>query len=97
MTTSSSVDAIFRKSLERFKIGLSDHEKEDFELTTLDEVHDAIDSIQRVHGSQRKMQNMARLQGFLEGMEQYGNLIEVFLNVSMFVAFVWVSSERHYR
>jgi hypothetical protein len=90
MATPSGVDEIFRKSLERFKIGLNTHEKEDFALTTLDDVHDTIDKIQRMYGSERKMQNMARLQGFLEGMEQYGTLIEVFLNVSVFVAFVWV-------
>jgi hypothetical protein len=41
----SSVDAIFHKSLERFKIGLSSCEKEDFKLTTLNEVHDAVDMI----------------------------------------------------
>jgi hypothetical protein len=91
MATPSGVDETFRKSLERFKIGLNAREKQDFALTTLDDVHDTTDKIQRVHGSERKMQNMARLQGFLEGMEQYGTLIEVFLNVSVFVAFVWVS------
>jgi hypothetical protein len=90
MDTHTGVDEIFRRSLERFKIGLNTLEKEDFALTTLDDVHDAIDNIQKMHGSERKMQNMARLQGFLEGMEQYGSLIEVFLNVSVFVAFVWV-------
>ena len=90
MDTHTGVDEIFRRSLERFKIGLNTLEKEDFALTTLDDVHDTIDKIQRMHGSERKMQNMARLQGFLEGMEQYGTLIEVFLNVSVFVAFVWV-------
>jgi hypothetical protein len=93
MTAPSGADTIFRKSLDRFKIGLNPREKEDFELTTLDDVHNVIDNIQRLHGSERKMQNMARLQGFLEGMEQYGNLIEIFLNVSVFVAFVWVSIE----
>ncbi|CZR51266.1 uncharacterized protein PAC_01141 [Phialocephala subalpina] len=84
-------ETIFYQTLERFKIGLNDHEKEDFGLTTLDEVNDIICEIQDEHASERKMQNMTRIQTFLEGMEQYGNVIEVFLNASVFVAFVWVA------
>jgi len=33
---------------------------------------------------------MTRLMGFLEAMETYGKTIDVFVNVSNFVAFTWV-------
>jgi hypothetical protein len=90
MTNSGPPNTIFYRSLELFKIGLDDLEKEDFGLTTLDEVHEVIGKIQDEQASKRMMQNMPRIQAFLEGMEQYGAVIEVFLNVSVFVAFVWV-------
>jgi len=90
MASQGAPDTIFYKALDRFKIGLNDREKEDFELTSLDEVHTIVLKIQDAHASDHKMQNMARIQSFLEGMEQLGNVIEVFLNVSVFVAFVWV-------
>ncbi|KAE8449029.1 hypothetical protein EG329_008617 [Mollisiaceae sp. DMI_Dod_QoI] len=89
MATQDSPDTIFYKSLDRFKIGLTDREREDFELTSLDEVHTVVLEIQNEQASERKMQDMTRRQSFLEGMEQYSNVIEVFLDVSMFVAFVW--------
>lgn len=88
---------IFYSSLDRFKIGLSDREKEDFELTSLDEVHNVVLEIQKNHASERRMQNMKRIELFLEGMEQYGSVIEVFLNASLFIAFVWVSSRSYCR
>lgn len=92
MSSQTSTATIFDKSLDRFKIGLSDREKEDFALTSLGEVHDVILGIQKRHASERRMQNMARIQAFLDNMENYGKVIEVFLNVSSFIAFVWVAS-----
>ncbi|OBT70089.1 hypothetical protein VE03_00429 [Pseudogymnoascus sp. 23342-1-I1] len=80
---------IFEESRSRFLIGLTNSEKNDFKFTTLQGVHDAIDKIQDEHGSQRKMRNMTRIRGFIEAMEQYGTVIEVFLNVSDFIAFIW--------
>ena len=93
MESQGTPSTIFHRSLDRFKISLTDREKEDFELTSLDEVHSVVLQIQKEHASERKMQNMARIQAFLEGMEQYGNVIEIFLNVSVFVAFVWVGHD----
>jgi hypothetical protein len=35
------------------------------------------------------MMHMGRIRSFLEAMEQFGRMIEVFLNVNNFLAFVW--------
>lgn len=37
------------------------------------------------------MKNLTRLKEFLEAMENNSKIIEVFLNVHPFVAFIWVS------
>ncbi len=59
-------------------------------ISSLTDVHDAIREIQQKQGSDRKLQNLNRIKAFLEGMKQYEQLVKVFLNVSPFVAYVWV-------
>jgi hypothetical protein len=84
----------FQKALERFKHDhLNAAENEQFQFTDLASLKSAMKNIQDEQASNRnrKMLNMPRLRKFLEGMEQYEKLIEVFLNSSEFLPFVWVS------
>lgn len=81
----------FQRALARFKSQLSLREQEKFGVTSLEDVQDTIAQIQSAQGSKRRMRNLTRLKGFIEAMEQYGQIVEVFLNVSEFIAFVWVS------
>ena len=83
----------FQRALARFKSHLSPGEQEKFGATSLEDVQETIAQIQSAQGSKRKMRNLTRLKGFIEAMEQYGQIIEVFLNVSEFIAFVWVSMQ----
>ena len=46
-------------------------------------------SIQAEQRARKQMMHMGRIQSFLEAMEQFGKVIEVFLNVNNFLAFVW--------
>lgn len=79
----------FRTILTAFKKRLTPKEEEDFQFATLQDVHNAINRIQKEQAARYEMMNMARIQSFLEGMDQFGKVIEVFLNTSEFVAFVW--------
>lgn len=38
------------------------------------------------------MRNMARIQAFLEGMDDYRKVVEAFLNCTPFLGYVWVGS-----
>jgi hypothetical protein len=80
---------IFQMTLASFKTRLTPQEQDDFRFATLEDVRKVIDSIQNEQESLKTMMNMSRIQSFLEAMEQFGKVIEVFLNVSDFVAFVW--------
>ena len=80
----------FQRALVRFTDQLSSDEKRDFEFSTLEEVYDVIEQTQNLHGSERKMRNLTRIKSFLEAMEEYGKVIEVFLNSASLLAFVWV-------
>jgi hypothetical protein len=60
-----------------------------FTNTTYDELRNAINQIQSKQHARRELRNFARIQSFLEAMEQFGKVIEVFLNVADPLAFVW--------
>lgn len=83
-------DGAFRTVLSRFKSGLTQGEVDEFQFSKIEDVHNAIRDLQAEQGRKKKMMNLSRIQSFLEAMEQYGRVIEVFLNTTEFVAFVWV-------
>jgi hypothetical protein len=79
----------FREILSGFKKRLTQDELHDFQFATLEDVRLEMARIQDAQASRKEMMNMPRIQSFLEAMDQFGKVIEVFLNTSEFVAFVW--------
>ena len=90
---STASDSGFQRALTRFKCHLSAAEQEDFGVTSLEDVQRTIAQIQQTQGSEKRMRNLTRIKAFIEAMEQYGKVVEVFLNVSDIIAFVWVCRE----
>lgn len=80
---------LFSLYLQSFVETLTDEQKNDFEFSTLEDFQAAIVAIQNRQSSVRKMQNLARLRCFLEAMDQYGKVIDVFVNASELVCFIW--------
>jgi hypothetical protein len=76
--------------LATFKTKIDPKLASEFEMTTLPDLKRALTSVQRKHVSERRVRNMGRLSRFLDAMDQYGKVIEVFLNVTDVLAFVWV-------
>ncbi|KAM7213295.1 hypothetical protein V8F06_011306 [Rhypophila decipiens] len=62
---------------------------QDWEKTTVDHVKAVIDAIQQKHMSNKRQQYMKRLEVFVVNMESFGKVIEVFLNSTDYLAFVW--------
>lgn len=85
----TSLEDSFRTTLSSFKKRLKPKEQDDFQFATLEDVRLEIVRIQAEQASQKEMMNMPRIQSFLEAMDQFGKVIEVFLNTSEFVAFIW--------
>lgn len=86
----ATCDNQFQKALKRFTYSLSKDEVEDFQFTKLEDIHKVIDELQEEQGKRKAMRNMTRIASFLEAMEQFGMVIEVFLNSTKFLAFIWV-------
>jgi PAS domain-containing protein len=83
--------ASFFLTLGRFKANLTERERTDFQSTTLNDLHVAIQGIQDRQALERRLQGMQRLERFLEAMKEYDKVIRIFVNSSEILAFVWVS------
>ena len=83
---------IFEDALSDFKKDLSKKELEQFQCVDFKDVEETIEKIEHDQNMRKKMQNLARIKPFIEGMRQYGKIIEVFLNGSNIIAYIWVSS-----
>jgi hypothetical protein len=82
----------FERAKTRFERNLPSALAGQFSLPcTLSEVRDVVRRIQQEHGRDGKLRNMKRLGAFLEAMDQFGKVIEVFLNANELLCFVWVS------
>jgi hypothetical protein len=73
------------------KMQLTERDKQNFGIATLEQLHSAIAIIQEKHAQSRKLQAMKRLEKFLSAMEDYGKVIEVFGQTNSILCFVWVS------
>ncbi|OJJ43210.1 hypothetical protein ASPZODRAFT_103600 [Penicilliopsis zonata CBS 506.65] len=80
---------IFQEALQKFKARLKADEEKKFKFTTLDDVRRTVQQIQQQQERTKTMQNMTRIMGFLEAVDQLGKVVDVFLNASSFIAFVW--------
>jgi hypothetical protein len=81
----------FKLFLRRFRTtsSLTRKQQQQFENTTIDDVKAVIASIEQNQISKNRQLWLRRLEPFLASMEQYGKVIEVFLNASEILSFVW--------
>ncbi|KAJ6002782.1 hypothetical protein N7451_005329 [Penicillium sp. IBT 35674x] len=87
MATNNS--SFFQHVLASFKSQLEPDLLSQFGMTSIRDLKREVLAIQRKHELGRRQQSMYRLNVFIAAMEQYGTVIEVFLNVSNILAFVW--------
>lgn len=80
---------IFERALRSFKAHLTPVEQGSFAGTTLEDVRLTVASIQKTQITERTNKNVARLRKFLEAVESYSKVLDVFVNINDFVAFVW--------
>ena len=79
----------FERALKAFERRLTPIERAQFSATSVDDLKVTILSIQADQRARKQMMNMGRVKSFLEAMEQFGKVIEVFLNVNNILCFVW--------
>lgn len=80
----------FEEAIGRFTEGLRRRDVEDIRVTTLKHLKASIANLQARQHSQRRLQNLNRLEPFLEAIEQYGKVVSSLYGDINIVAFVWV-------
>ncbi|KAN0096736.1 hypothetical protein V8E51_015541 [Hyaloscypha variabilis] len=75
--------------LDDFKKVLTEKEQREFEITTLNDVRETALQIQNDRVMLKNMMNMRRLELFLEAMNQFEEVLELFTDANIFAAFVW--------
>lgn len=80
----------FQNATDKFTKSLTAQQRQEFAACSLDDVRQSIVNIQEKRGNQKIMRNMARIQAFLEAMDQYRKVVESFLNCTPFLGYVWV-------
>lgn len=97
-TTPEQSTSPFETALEEFmtelrKQGVSKRERDSFRIATLEELEMDLHKLQTEQHSNRKLRNMPRIRAFLEAMDQFGKVIELFCQVSGIVSSLWVCAQ----
>ncbi|RYP79052.1 hypothetical protein DL771_000030 [Monosporascus sp. 5C6A] len=79
----------FERALNTFKQSLSPSLARQFSDCKLEDVKDVIRGIQQKQGKEGRLRDMRRLGAFIEAIEQFGKVVEVFVNANEFVCFIW--------
>lgn len=80
----------FETALAEFQSEITPKDKHKFVNTTYGHVKAEIEGIQTKLMRQRRGKHLMRLKSFLEAIDQFGKVLEVFGNASLLVAFIWV-------
>lgn len=84
-------DPGFSRVLSAFRRRLSPQDITDFQFTTLEDLKEEITRIQEIQAQRRSIRNLNKVRPFLNGIEQYSKIIEVFVNAKPdIMAFIWV-------
>lgn len=82
-------ETVFERELKSFKAHLTQSEQNNFAGTTIKDLHLTIAGIQKTQLSDRTNKNVKRIRTFLEAVESLTKVLDIFVNVNDFVAFVW--------
>lgn len=76
-------------AIKNFGARLTGEELAEFKSTTYEQLCSDLDRVLNEQESQMAMRNLSRIKSCLEAMHQFEKVIEIFLNVSDAVAFIW--------
>ncbi|KAI0098044.1 hypothetical protein GGR51DRAFT_565932 [Nemania sp. FL0031] len=80
---------VLERALQKFRDGLTQEQRQQFSASSIDDVKAEVGNIQNRLGSMKKLRSLRRISKFLEAMAQIEQLVQVFLNVSNVVGFIW--------
>ena len=79
-----------KEAFSKLKDSISSQDAQDFQSTTLQDVRSAAHKIEQQQAQRQSLRNMRRIEPFLNFMESYSRVIEVFCQGFSPMAWVWV-------
>ena len=88
----SPIAAGFDLARKEFLSNFSEEEKESFsKFTSIDDVYDATDEIQQKQAKTQTLQNLKKIQPYIECLNQYSGVVETIVQIKPdFLAIIWV-------
>jgi len=86
------VQIIFENTIRDFRSNLKNDELYDeiLKTTTIDEVYDATDKLQKEQAKKGQLRHLSKIEPFLEGLRSYASVIEVFMQAKPEIAaLIW--------
>lgn len=88
----------FSRVMESFKAQISQEDTDRFKVTTFNDLKSVVQDIQAEQARRKSLRNMTKIRPYLDGLNQYSAVIEVFVNSKPdILAFIWVSWLRMHR
>ena len=84
-------DAAIREAFDKLTETFSSEDIGDFHSTTLRDVQNAAQAIERRQSQRQSLQNLRRIQPFLDFMQCYASVLEVICQGYSPIAWIWVS------
>ena len=84
-------DGAIREAFDKLTETFSREDIADFHSTTLQDVHNAAQAIERQQSQRQSLRNLRRIQPFLQFMQHYADVLEVICQGYSPIAWVWVS------
>lgn len=85
----ATIEEGFKNAVADFQKRLKPGEEAQFKFTTLNGLKLAAKDIQENQRKTKTARNLTRIQPFLQAMTEYSKVIEVFLNTSSILCFIW--------
>ncbi len=80
----------FQRALTKFCSSLSPSQAQGFRNCSLKEVQDTVRDLQIKQGPGGKLRYLGRLSAFVEAIDQFGKVLDLFVNSNDLVCFIWV-------
>jgi len=90
MTTSNDSISVFQCAYNKLRVAINDEDAKSWQQSTLQDVSEAIWEIQTSHGQEKLIRNFGRLRPFLDGLDRYSKVVEVYCSSTQ-LSFLWVS------
>ena len=76
-------------ALKEFRDRVGEKEFYEFESADLNKLKRELNKLQQDQRKPKSLRNLRRLETFIRAFEQFGEVVEVFLNASPIVCYVW--------